>query len=135
MLRPQKEKKPPQPGKLKMLGRLGHLGHLTPKPQQNCPFFNLSKLANNKFLGHLARARRPRSAVLCVPCGKKSSSPLRHGCRNPDVTGVTNRDLLSPSSCLLAKKKLVDLVNLDNLTPKIHPRALGGEFSFDRLPS
>ncbi len=55
MLRPQKEKKPPQPGKLKMFGHIGHLGHLTPKHQQNRPFFNLSKMANNKYLGHLAR--------------------------------------------------------------------------------
>ena len=38
MLRSQKEKKPPQPGKLKMFGHIGHLGHLTPKPQQNRPF-------------------------------------------------------------------------------------------------
>ncbi len=74
MLRPQKEKKPPQPGKLKKFGHIGHLGHLTPKHQQNRPFFNLSKMANNKYIGHLARPRNVRSASLCVPCGKKSSS-------------------------------------------------------------
>ncbi len=45
-----------------MCGHLGHLGHLTPKPQQNRPFFNLSKMANTKYLGHLARHLRPPKA-------------------------------------------------------------------------
>jgi hypothetical protein len=74
MLRPQKEKKPPQPGKLKMFGHFGHLGHLTPKPQQNRLFFNLSKMANNKYLGHLAPPRNVRSAraPLIAPCSLRS---------------------------------------------------------------
>jgi hypothetical protein len=84
-------------------------------------------------------AQRP---ILCVPCGKKSSSPLRHGCRNPDGAGakhregtdaeisrcpvgptpfgrVANRDLPAPNSQLLTpyQKKLVDLVDLENLAP------------------
>ena len=59
MLRPQNEKKPPQPGKLKMFGPLGFLGHLTPKTQQKRPIFNLSKMSNHKYLGHLARPRTP----------------------------------------------------------------------------
>ena len=67
MLRPQKEKKPPQPGKLKMFGHIGHLGHLTPKPQQNRPFFNLSKMADTKYLGHLARPRTPALRTSAFP--------------------------------------------------------------------
>ncbi len=70
MLRPQKEKKPPQPGKLKMFGHIGHLGHLTPNPQQNCPFFNLSNMANTKYLGHLGHLTRPRTPAL-----RSSASP------------------------------------------------------------
>ncbi len=66
MLRLQKEKEPPQPGKLKMFGRLVHLGHLTPKTQQNRPFFNLSKMAGPENLATLAIL--PATALpLCVP--------------------------------------------------------------------
>ena len=50
-----------------MCGHLGHLGHLTSKPQQNRPFFNLSKMANHKYLGHLGHlTAAARSAYLCV---------------------------------------------------------------------
>ncbi len=120
MLRPQKEKKPPQPGKLKMFGHIGHLGHLTPKPQQNRPFFNLSKTANPQNLGHLARPRPPVEAWMPKSRWGRSQASGRHGCRNPDVTGVANRDLPAPNSQLLTpyQKKLVDLVDLENLAPQ-----------------
>ena len=69
MLRLQQEKRTPQPGKLKMFGHLGHLGHLTPKPQQNRPFFNLSNMANHKTLAILPLATPttlPPRSVDCV---------------------------------------------------------------------
>ncbi len=46
-----------------MFGHFGHLGHLTPKPQQNRPFFNLSKMANPQKLGHLGHLTRRRPPV------------------------------------------------------------------------
>ena len=142
-----------------MFVHLGHLGHLTPKPQQNRPFFNLSNMANNKYLGLLARPRTPAlrtsaSEVYPDVCrdGKKSSSPLRHGCRNPrcwrtsasgrhgcrnpDVTGVANRDLLTPNSQLLVKKYLLILPILIILpqNPTQRPVSLPVR-SFSRSPS
>jgi hypothetical protein len=49
-----------------MFGHFGHLGHLTPKPQQNCPFFNLSKMAGPKNLATLAILPVP-APPLCGP--------------------------------------------------------------------
>ncbi len=53
-----------------MFGHFGHLGHLTTKPQQNRPFFNLSKTANNKYLGHFARPRTPALRTSASPAVK-----------------------------------------------------------------
>ena len=86
-----------------MFGHIGHLGHLTPKPQQNRPFFNLSKMANNKYIGHLARPRAPALRSSASP----AVSPPRP---QPPLLPTPNSFLLTPRP-----KKLVDLVDLDNL--------------------
>ncbi len=39
---------------------------------------------------------RPRTLRRCSCFVMQASPPLRHGCRNPDVTGVANRDRPSP---------------------------------------
>jgi hypothetical protein len=46
-------------------------------------------MANNKYLGHLARPRRPRPALLCVPCGEPPAA----------AAAVTpNSQLLTPAA-------------------------------------
>ena len=111
------KKKPPQPGKLKMFGRLGHLGHLTPKPQQNRPFFNLANMANPKTLAILPLAATPSSQLL-APAATAAVTPVsRLPSRGPQP--APDSFLLTPK--LLTKKKLVDLVDLDNLARSPQP--------------
>ena len=93
-----------------MFGHIGHLGHLTPKPQQNRPFFNLSKTANPQNLGHLARPRPPVKAWMPKSrWGRSHASGLTAG-PSPGIVslGTQNpRKISKPASLLAARLALL----------------------------
>jgi hypothetical protein len=114
-----------------MFVHLGHLGHLTPKTQQNRPFFNLSKMSNNKFLGRLARPRTPALRTSASPAvknhhprrGMDAEIPMW---QEPRIGNSRPPSRAAPVSCLLppvsSPKKNVLILSILIILPHLQLR-------------